>query len=66
MFSHATSATPVKMKHYCVVGAVKQATEPSAEEVDRVHAAVVAAIRSLFDQHKHLIPGWQHRVLQIK
>lgn len=54
------------MKHYCVVGAVKQATEPSAEEVDRVHAAVVAAIRSLFDQHKHLIPGWQHRVLQIK
>ncbi|BDA41498.1 hypothetical protein COCOBI_02-2790 [Coccomyxa sp. Obi] len=46
-------------------GVVKQADDPSAEEVDRVHAAVVAAIRSLFDQHKHLIPGWQHKVKVI-
>ncbi|CAL8461777.1 g1308 [Coccomyxa elongata] len=44
---------------------VKQAAEPSAEEVDRVHAAVVAAIRSLFDQHKHLIPGWENKVKVI-
>ncbi len=62
---HASLATLVEIKYCCAVGAVKQTDNPSAEEVDRVHAAVVAAIRSLFDQHKHLIPGWQHKVLQI-
>lgn len=50
---------------FCVGDAVRKADIPSAEEVERVHEQVMAAIRSLFDQHKHLVPGWHEKELQI-
>ena len=46
--------------------AVKQCDNPTDEEVDRVHAQVVAALVQLYDRYKHLIPGWESRPLHIR
>ncbi len=45
--------------------AVQQNDHPSQEEVDRVHAQVVDALKGLFEQHKHLV-GWEHKQLEIR
>ena len=47
------------------LAAVKQKVNPSPEEVREVQAAVLAAVTSLFDQHKHLMPGWEGKCLEI-
>ena len=45
--------------------AVKQSDKPSVAEVDRIHAEVIEAITQLYEEHKHLIPGWESRPLHI-
>ena len=45
--------------------AVKQKVNPSPEEVREVQKAVLEAVTSLFDQHKHLMPGWEGKCLEI-
>ena len=45
--------------------AVRQNDHPSREEVDRVHAQVVEALKTLFEQHKHLV-GWEDKHLEIR
>ena len=44
---------------------MKQVDSPSQEEVDEVHQRFKAAIRALFDEHKHLMPGWSAKELLI-
>ncbi|CAK0785740.1 hypothetical protein CVIRNUC_008951 [Coccomyxa viridis] len=61
---------PVPYKHDIIslVGqpiTVRQVDSPSQEEVDEVHQRFKAAIRALFDEHKHLIPGWSTKELLI-
>ena len=38
---------------------------PSPEEVREVQKAVLEAVTSLFDLHKHLMPGWEGKFLEI-
>lgn len=48
--------------HVC--HAVTQTAHPSQEEIDALHARFVAAVKALFDEHKHLI-GWEAKELTI-
>lgn len=45
--------------------AVEQSDNPSAAEVDRVHALLVESLSRMYDEHKHLVPGWVNRPLHI-
>ena len=46
--------------------AVKQDDHPSQEAIDALHAQFTAAIRKLFDDHKHLLgPEWAKKELRI-
>ena len=45
--------------------AVTQIESPSQEEVDEVHQRFKAALKELFDSHKHLMPGWDVKELLI-
>ena len=45
--------------------AVVQSDNPSEEQVRETHERFIAAIAELFDQHKHLLPGWEHKQLEI-
>ena len=47
------------------VYAVKQSDNPSAAELDRVHALLVESLSRMYDEHKHLVPGWVDRPLHI-
>ena len=47
----------------CVV--VKQSDNPSAAEVDRVHALLVESLSRMYAEHRHLVPGWENRPLHI-
>ena len=44
---------------------MKQSDSPSAAEVDRVHALLVESLSRMFEEHKHLVPGWENRALHI-
>jgi 2-acylglycerol O-acyltransferase 2 len=44
---------------------VEQKDDPSQEDVDEVHAQFVAALKALFDGHKHMMPGWESKQLTI-
>jgi hypothetical protein len=45
---------------------VKQEDSPSQETIDALHAQFSAAIKKLFDDHKHLLgPEWAKKELQI-
>ena len=46
-------------------GAVKQSDSPSAAEVDKVHALLVESLSRMFEEHKHLVPGWESRALHV-
>ena len=39
--------------------------EPTAEEVDALHARYVAELEALFHRHKARLPGWESRELVI-
>lgn len=45
--------------------AVKAKLKPSLEEVRAVQEAVLAALTAQFDRHKHLMPGWEAKQLEI-
>ena len=45
--------------------AVTQIESPSQEQVDEVHQRFKAALKELFDSHKHLMPGWDAKELLI-
>ena len=47
------------------VSAVTQIDTPSQEEVDEVHQRFKTALKELFDNHKHLMPGWEAKELLI-
>ena len=50
----------------CVCGdAVIKKLSPSLEELREVQKAVLDAVTSLFDEHKHLMPGWEGKCLEI-
>ena len=50
----------------CVRRAVKQDDHPSQEDIDALHAKFTAAIRKLFDDHKHLLgEAWAKKELKI-
>ena len=59
----ATCAAP--WPDACVWPAVKQCDNPTDEEVDRVHALVVEAVVQLYERYKHLVPGWENRLLLV-
>ncbi|KAK9903270.1 hypothetical protein WJX75_001551 [Coccomyxa subellipsoidea] len=44
---------------------VNRSEDPTPEEVDEVQEKVLAALVALFDQHKHLMPGWENKSLEI-
>ncbi len=44
---------------------VAQCDNPSEEQVRETHERFIAAVAELFDQHKHLLPGWEHKRLEI-
>lgn len=44
---------------------MKQVDSPSQEDVNEVHQRFKTAIRALFDEHKHLMPGWSAKELLI-
>ncbi|EIE22983.1 hypothetical protein COCSUDRAFT_63373 [Coccomyxa subellipsoidea C-169] len=44
---------------------VTKSLDPSPEEVDEVQEKLLAALVALFDEHKHLLPGWEHKTLEI-
>jgi hypothetical protein len=43
--------------------AVKQSDNPTPEQVAETHARVVQTLKTLFDTHKHLLPGWENKEL---
>ena len=45
--------------------AVTKSLDPSPEEVDEVQEKLLAALVALFDEHKHLLPGWENKTLEI-
>ncbi len=45
--------------------AVKLNLEPRPEEVAEVQERLLTALVALFDQHKHLMPGWENKTLEI-
>ena len=45
-------------------GPVDKNANPTDEEVDRVHAQMLGAFKTLFDTHKDAL-GWSHKELQI-
>ena len=46
--------------------AVKQDDHPSQEAIDALHTQFTAAIKKLFDDHKHLLgPDWAKKELRI-
>ena len=49
----------------CCARTVPHRSRPSQEEVHAAQAAVLAGVAALFDQHKHLMPGWEGRQLEI-
>ena len=50
----------------CLPHAVVQRDEPTQEEVDEVHKRFSDALKALFDQHKHLMAGWNSKELMIQ
>ena len=61
---------PYKRKLLLVVGtpvggARPPVAEPTAEEVDALHARYVAELEALFHRHKARLPGWESRELVI-
>ncbi|CAL8465555.1 g5091 [Coccomyxa elongata] len=48
--------TPVK---------VKRNSEPTPEEIAEVQERLLVSLVALFDQHKHLMPGWENKSLEI-
>lgn len=42
-----------------------QVDHPSHEQVDKVHAEVVAAVKQLYMQHRSLVPGFEHKDLDV-
>ena len=47
------------------VRAVEQCSQPSQQQVDKVHAEVVATLEALYYRHRHLMPGFEDRPLHI-
>ena len=47
------------------IHAVKQEDNPGQETIDALHAQYVAALLKLFDNHKHLIPGFEKKQLRV-
>lgn len=39
--------------------------EPSYQEVDQLHAQVTEAVRQLYLRHRHLVPGYEDKDLEI-
>ena len=56
---------PCMLSSTPLVYAVAAKQDPSPEEVDEAQAAVLAALALLFDQHKHIMPGWEDKRLDI-
>ena len=48
--------------HVC--RAVTPNAQPSQEEIDALHTRFVAAVKALFDEHKHLM-RWEAKELTI-
>ena len=48
-----------------VLPTVEQQAEPSQEYVDQIHSQVVEAVQKLYNKHRHVLPGWEHRDLTI-
>ena len=46
-------------------GAVRQMEEPTAEEVNKVQVVVLERLQELFEQHKHLVRGFEHKTLEF-
>ena len=45
--------------------AVTQEDHPSQEAIDKLHTRFAEATVNLFDEHKHLMPGWETKKLTI-
>jgi hypothetical protein len=45
--------------------AVDKKADPSQKDILAVQQQVLAALEALFDQHKHLMPGWQDKTLLV-
>lgn len=45
--------------------AVTQKDHPTQEEIDQLHARFVAATLDLFNEHKHMMPGWETKTLTV-
>ena len=44
---------------------MEQSSEPSQQQIDKVHAEVVAALETMYYRHRHLMPGFENRPLHI-
>lgn len=44
---------------------MKRNPEPMPEEIAEVQERLLATLVALFDQHKHLMPGWENKTLEI-
>lgn len=60
-FRHAWLLTREALR----AGAVTKNLDPSPEQIQEVQEEVLAALVALFDQHKHLMPGWEYKILEI-
>ncbi len=38
---------------------------PSEEDITKTQEQVLQAVQGLFDQHKHLMPSWQDKQLEV-
>jgi hypothetical protein len=44
---------------------VVQCDTPDQATIDALHARFVEALVRLFDEHKHLLPGWEAKTLEV-
>ena len=47
------------------LSAVEQCSKPTQQQVDKVHAEVVACLEAMYYRHRHLMPGFENRPLHI-
>lgn len=48
-----------------MMSAVQCKLSATDAEVNAVHADICKAIHNLYEQHKHLMPGWERRPLSV-
>ena len=54
----------VPLSQWCACCAVTQTATPSQEDIDGLHERFVAAVKALFDEHKHFM-DWEAKELVV-